>query len=192
MISWLKGTIENKESSGVTLNVNGVGYRVFMLLSQLEDMKVGATTELHIHMYQRETGSELYGFKDVVTRQFFEQLISISGVGPKGALGVLEQARPDDIKKAITHGDAAVLTKVSGIGKKTAERIIVELKNKVQISGTPIDADIEHLASALEALTQLGYTKAEARQALGRLAKDVITTEDKVREALKLLGRAKA
>ncbi|MFC1662603.1 Holliday junction branch migration protein RuvA [Patescibacteria group bacterium] len=194
MINWLKGSVIDKNSKAITLNVNGVGYLVFVLSEDLLKINENDTVALFIHTYQRETGSELYGFSDQETRQFFEQLISISGVGPKGGLGILEQADAQDIKKAVVHGDPAVLTKVSGIGKKTAERIIVELKSKIidtDSDGEIAGIDMSIAADSVEALIQLGYTKKEARDAMRQVAKEHTSTEDIIREALKILGAPK-
>ncbi|MFH0952673.1 MAG: Holliday junction branch migration protein RuvA [Patescibacteria group bacterium] len=196
MISWLAGLIKYKDDDSIVLDVKGVGYQVFMLATDFKKMSLGKEVELFIHQYQRETGSELYGFIERESQQFFKQLISISGVGPRGALGILAQAKVSDVKKAIVHGDPTVLTKVSGIGKKTAERIIVELKNKIDITsrakGANDASDIGDDASAIDALEQLGYSKFEAREAVRSLSGDASTVEEKVRQALKALGTKSA
>lgn len=193
MINWLKGTVKFKDAaeSAVTLDVNGVGYLVYVLEAELENMAVGQTTDLFINLYQRETGVELYGFASQEERDFFIQLNDVTGVGPKSALGVLKQASPSEIKRAIIHGDPGLLTKVSGIGKKTAERIILELKSKIadaEVAGEHDFSAVASAASAVDAMVKLGYTKAEARDALRAVPSEVVSAKEKVRQALKSLG----
>lgn len=190
MISWLKGTVQIKDDVSATIAIQGIGYRVFMLEQELAMMQSGAAVELFIHQYHREnSGSELYGFLQHETQLFFERLLSISGIGPKGGLGILEQASPRDLQQAIRKGDSTVLTKVSGIGKKTAERIIVELKGKIEKElGEEDTQSIADTAAAIDALTQLGYGTAEAREALQRVPSSATTVSAKVKAALQRLG----
>ena len=131
MIAYLVGTIKYKGSKSIILNVNNVGYEIFVIEPVLEKVKLDEEKDFFVHTYVREDALSLYGFESPEEKRFFELLISISGVGPKSALQTLSIARLSEIKKAILRDDPSLLKKVSGIGTKTAERIVVELKNKL-------------------------------------------------------------
>ena len=142
-----------------------------------------------MHTYVREEALDLYGFTTPEELRFFEQLISISGVGPKSAMGVLSIAGLSDIKKAIIHGDPKLLQKVSSIGKKIAERIIIELKEKINVSekeagGISITDNIQ----LLEALQALGYKEAEIRRTIQLITPEAKDISDRIKEALRLLS----
>ena len=172
----------------------GVGYQVFISGQTLEKIGEEEEIELYTYLYIRENSEELYGFLNLEEKEFFEQLLSISGVGPKGALGVLAIATIDTIKKAIIHGDPAVLIKVSGIGKKTAERVVIELKNKIDIASideTKVASSEIGDSSAIDALVGLGYSASEARDALKDVDKEIQDVEQRIKEALKILGQNK-
>jgi len=193
MISYLRGKIKVKDEKFLVLDVAGVGYQIFVSPLTLEEIKDKEEIELFTYLYLREDAMELYGFLTNEEREFFVQLLSVSGVGPKSALGVLSVARLDDVKKAIIHGDPAILTKVSGIGKKTAERVIIELKNKIDVSDLsektkPTEIEIEE-SNAIDALVKLGYSASEARDALRVVDKSIVGVENRIKEALKILGR---
>src|SRR3972149_731215 len=167
MISFVEGTIEFKAEKFVIINVAGIGYKVFSnpeILSKISEK--GANVKLWTHQYVREDALELYGFLHFAELELFETLITISGIGPKGALGVLEIAPVDTLKKAIASGDTSYLTRVSGIGRKTAEKIVLELKDKMLGKGVfSVDApELREEADALDALVQLGYSQREARE----------------------------
>lgn len=196
MISYLKGVIKLKAENFVIIDVSGVGYKVFASEETLLKVgKEGDKTELfiHLHLYAQEGKMMLYGFSTFKELEFFELLISISGVGPKVALGVLSLAPVEQIKEAVINEDTDILTKVSGVGKKTAGRIVLELKNKLdiddisKISGKTSSQGLE----CIEALTKLGYSVSEAREALKQVPKDTEEVKDKVRLALKTLGGKK-
>lgn len=178
-----------KREKDVVLDVHGVGYRVFVLPATVEQAAIEKECVLHTHLHQTENASELYGFNSPEELNFFEHLIAISGVGPKSAMGVLSVAPVRDIQQAIVQNDPSLLTRVAGIGRKTAERIIVELKEKLEklgLAGEPLDNDF---ADALDALVHLGYARNEARQALGQVAKEHRDPQMRVKEALKILGK---
>lgn len=188
MISLLKGTIESSAEKYVIIDINGIGYRVFISGNTFKNLpEKGEKVKFYTHLHVRENLMELYGFLDPEDLEFFELLISISGIGPKGALGILNVASVDTLKKAIANEESSILTKVSGIGKKTAEKIILELKSKVggEFLGKGVSVDSE----AIDALMGLGYKLKEAREALKRVPKEVEGVENRVKEALKLLGR---
>lgn len=188
MISLLKGTIESNTDKYVIVDVNGVGYKVYISGNTFKNLpKKGEKIKLYTHLHVREDMMELYGFLNQKELEFFELLISISGIGPKGALNILSVASVDTIKKAIVNEESSLLTKVYGIGKKTAEKIILELKTKIgdEFLGGEGSVDDE----AIDGLVGLGYKLREAREALKKVPKEVEGVENRVREALKLLGR---
>jgi Holliday junction DNA helicase RuvA len=133
----------------------------------------------------REDALDLFGFSEYQELEFFQMLLSVSGIGPRSALTILGIATTETLKKAIGSGDISYLTKISGIGKKTAEKIVIELRDKLEDSGA--DSNLQGELDALEALKSLGYSQAEAREALKKVKSDA-DTNTKVREALKILG----
>jgi len=194
MIGYLRGKLKYKNDRFIILDVAGVGYQIFITNQALEEIGDKEDIELYTYLYVRESTQELYGFLRYEEKEFFEQLLGISKVGPKGALGILNVASLDTIKKAIIHGDPAILMKVSGIGKKTAERVVVELKNKIDVVGIDESkvspSDIGDNA-AIDALVGLGYSASEAREALKEVDKEITDIEKRIKEALKILGQNK-
>jgi len=192
MIASLTGKIQLKTEKSVIIEVNGTGYEIFAPLVFLEKIKTGSTTTVYTHLHVREDAMELYGFSTPAELAFFKLLIGVSGIGPKSAIAILSLASVSDLKKAISHGDASLLTKVSGIGKKTAARLIVELKTKVdRLDGTIGAVEAENLGDnqAIDGLVHLGYSAREARDALQQVGADITQVKDRVRAALKLLGK---
>jgi len=188
MISLLKGIIESNTDKFVIVDVNGVGYKVYISGNTFKNLpKKGQEIKLYTHLYVRENAMDLYGFLNPEELEIFELLISIPGIGPKGALSVLTVVSIETLKKAIANEESAVLTKVSGIGKKMAEKIVLELKTKIgdEFIGKEASPDSE----AIDALMSLGYKLKEAREALKKVPKKVEGIENRVREALKVLGR---
>lgn len=187
MIGSLKGTISHKSSNYIILETNGVGYKVFIPPTLLFTLKVGQPLSLVIYTHVREDQFTLFGFQSLPELEFFELLLTVSGVGPKSALGIMSLESLDMIKSAIVSEDPSVFTKVSGVGRKTAERVIVELKEKLktEILAAPIAK--EH-SEALDALVALGYSQSEARDALKELPSDG-DLQSKVKAALKKLNR---
>lgn len=191
MISYLEGKILDKDEKLFILNAGGVGYKIYShsgILGKIAD--IGGKTEIWTHLYVRENALELYGFLEKEELDFFEMLISISGIGPKSALGILETASVKNLKQAIVSEDEAFFTKMSGIGRKTAERLILELKNK--LAKTVIlekGSGFRETGDAFEALVALGYAQSDIRKALNDLPKNLKTVEEKVKETLKRLGK---
>lgn len=191
MISYLNGKIIDRNEKFFVLNVGGVGYKIYShgrILDMIPD--AGAGAEIWAHLYVRENALELYGFLEKEELDFFEMLISISGIGPKSALGVLETAPVKNLKQAIVSEDETFFTKVSGIGRKTAERLILELKGK--LAKTVVlekDSSFKETGDAFEALVSLGYRQSDTRKVLNNLPKSLKTVEEKVKEALKRLSR---
>ncbi|HBA36744.1 TPA: Holliday junction branch migration protein RuvA [Candidatus Falkowbacteria bacterium] len=191
MISFLRGRAIAKTLNYVVLETGDIGYRIYAGENLLNDLKVGAEAEVYTHHHVREEADDLYGFKTAEDLELFELLLTVSGVGPKSALGVLSLATADDIKEAIARDDAGLLTKVAGIGKKTAERVVLELKNKIVRIGGAVTATLTGPGGSdeLEALMSLGYSLSEARSALNAVGSDVKDSGERVKEALKKMAR---
>jgi len=189
VIAKLKGKIEYLKDNYAVIDVNGVGYKVFVTVYTFGKISGKEDIELYIHTHIREENLDLYGFVTSEELDMFELLISISGIGPKAATGILAIADPKTIRAAILNEDPSILTKVSGVGKKTAERVILELRNKIadmpseDKEGAVADSD------AMEALTSMGYSVAEARDALKSVSTDIKDVGERVKEALKNLGK---
>ena len=201
MISGLEGVIELKGERFVVLSTGGVSYRVFVSPETLRKIpekgqKINPSApprvKLWTHLYQREDTQELYGFLHFAELEFFETLIQISGIGPKSGLGVMSVAPLDTLKKAIASGDTSYLIKVSGIGRKTAEKIILELRDKMAGKGVgAIDIpELKEESDALDALVTLGYSQFEARDALSAVPKEIRGASERVKAALKRLGQS--
>lgn len=190
MISHLKGIIIHKDLRFVVVSANGVGYKVSITSDTLSKIgTLGKEASFWTYLAVRENALDLYGFTSQEELSFFELLITISGIGPKTALGILNAATIDTLKNAITSGDTSHLTKVSGIGKKNADKIVLELKDKIgSIEGTSA-SHLHHESDVLEALTSLGYSQSAVRDALKKIPKDVTDTSARVKAALKILGR---
>ena len=191
MISYLDGIVQFKSDKCAVINVGGVGYKAFIGVNVLQKIpEKGGAVKLWTNEHVREDSRELYGFLQYAELEFFEVLIQISGIGPKSALGILAIAPLDTLKKAIAAGDTSYLTRVSGIGRKTAEKIVLELKEKLAGRGVIVDApELKDEADALEALVSLGYASRDARDALGEVAAEVRSVEKRIKEALRHLGK---
>ncbi|MFA5000105.1 MAG: Holliday junction branch migration protein RuvA [Patescibacteria group bacterium] len=192
MISFLRGQIIHKTNNYFILEASNIGYQVFAGENFLADLKLGATLEVFTHHRVREEASDLYGFKTAADLELFELLLTVSGVGPKSALGVLAIASADDVKETIIRGDAALLTKVSGIGKKTAERLVLELKNKIirtGAAGAVLNSAVTLGSDEIDALIALGYSLADAREALNAIGPEIEDSGERVKAALKKIGR---
>jgi len=195
MIVNLSGVLLEKEPGHCVIDVGGVGYGVRVSLSTFSKLPdAGCEVRLPIHTYVREDQLVLYGFATAAERGLFCKLISISGVGPKIALAVLSGLSPDDLVEAISSGDAARLSGIPGIGKKTASRMIVELKgmlpDDLRIGGAS-GATRSIRGDAVSALMNLGYSKAQAESALDKVEfTDDTTIEEAIRTSLKELCKA--
>jgi holliday junction DNA helicase RuvA len=190
MIGFIKGNIQYKSSNYIIAETGGVGYKIFLPGGLLFGLKAGQSLELFIHTFVREEQITLYGFQTQEELEFFELLITVSGVGPKSALGIMSLASLDMIKSAIASEDPAVFTKVAGIGKKTAERVIVELKEKIKTQAEESSSGTAQSHSdALDVLIALGYTNQEARNALKSVPQGTEDLQEKVKLALKQLNK---
>jgi Holliday junction DNA helicase RuvA len=188
MIAQLNGEVARKDGRGIVLDVHGVGYRVHVVKEHGEKLTVGAKVSLLTYLAVRETALDLYGFANTEALDYFELLITVPGIGPKSALAVLSLAGPEVLRRAILADDTTYLTRVSGIGRKSAEKIIVTLKDKLGRLATGEAGLLSDEVEAMEALQSLGYTLAEAREALKHIPATASDTGEKVKAALKLLG----
>jgi len=188
MIAKLTGKIEYSNDKWIIVDVSGVGYKVFLTAFTLGRLTGKSEGSFFIYTYVREDILALYGFINIEEKEMFELLISISGIGPKAALGILSIADPISIRTAILNNDATILTKVSGVGKKTAERVILELQNKV--ADMPLEDRKDALVDSetIEALMSMGYTAFQARESLKLIPKDIESIEEKIKFALKEIG----
>jgi Holliday junction DNA helicase RuvA len=187
MIRHLTGHITQKMSNSIVLDVSGVGYQVFVS-PPTSQLLAGDTASLWIHMAVRETSMELFGFIENEELELFEMLLDVSGVGPRSALAITAVASIDTLKRAIGQGDISHLTSVSGIGKRTAEKIVVELKDKLAALGWDDEhGGLQQDLDVVEALAALGYGKPEIRVALKNIPESMTGTNERIREALKHL-----
>jgi Holliday junction DNA helicase RuvA len=187
MISRLRGEVVARSATGVVLDVGGVGYLVNPTASARQRAERGGEVVLETYLQVREDVLQLFGFADAAERDLFELLLSVQGVGPKVALAIVSGSSPDELRRAIALEDTARFQAIPGIGKKTAERVVLELKEKLGSVGetqaaSPL-APKTHLV-ARDALVELGYSLAEAETALAGTDPDA-APEERVREALR-------
>jgi Holliday junction DNA helicase RuvA len=190
MIATLHGKIQSRTDDSLVVNIGGIGFRVRVPSTTLANLgAVGSDVELFTHLRVREDELSLYGFASEDELRLFETLMTVSGIGPKVAMNVISSASIDTLRVAIAQGNVDVLTAIPGIGKKTAQRLALELKGKVDVSGlgavselTAVDADV------VDALINLGYSAAEAARAARSVPSTAKTIEDRVRVALQYLG----
>ncbi len=182
MIGYLKGNIIHQESKFVILDVGGVGYKVFTHTALLENQPT-TSAEFWTYLAVRENALDLYGFHSQAELTFFELLLTVSGIGPKSAISIISTAPFGNLYQGIVTGDIVYLTKVCGIGKKNAEKIILELKDKMIESVAGATTYAQGDADTLEALLSLGYSERDAREALKKTTGS--STEEKLRSALK-------
>jgi holliday junction DNA helicase RuvA len=190
MIGHLEGKILHKKDDYVILSVAGVGYKVRLSTLPLQACKEGVTKSFYTHLAVRENSLDLYGFTSQEDLDFFEMLISVSGIGPRSGLAILSMATVETLRLAIGSGDTSYLTKVSGIGRKTAEKIVLELRDKLSaFSETATGTSLVEETEALEALKTMGYSHVEAREALRTAPEGTLSTNDRLKEALKRLSK---
>lgn len=188
MISYLRGKVLEKGLKHCVLDVNGLGYKVYTTDEILKTLKMDAEVSFWTHLAVREDALDLYGFAEKDSLGLFQLLINISGIGPKTAIGIVNVSNPLSLRRAVSSGDLAYLTKVSGIGRKLAEKIILELREKLSEFGEEEHGDLKGETDALEALRALGYSEREARDVLKKISGENLSAGDKVKKALKLLG----
>ena len=195
MIASIRGQVTLIKETYIVVETGGIGYKVFVAGSVLTASRLGEEVSLNIYHNITESSQALYGFHTTDEQEFFEMLLTINGIGPKVAISVLNAASLNDIREAVISNNPEILTNISGIGKKTAERIVLELKNKITIGdvrpiGTKsIDVGSHANMDVYEALIKLGYNAVEARTALKMVDQSIKEPEKKLKAALKSLGR---
>ncbi len=191
MIAHLSGTIAEKFGAGsIVIDVRGVGYEVSVSAGDFDAVALGQDAKFYTYHHVREQAEELFGFSSLAAKKLFEMLITVQGVGPKAALAILSLGDAEQVRNAIANADSAFVQKAAGVGKKTAERVVVDLSDKVGLpthygrADTPVQVELNTSDEALEALMALGYTLADATKALENV--DVsLPTAQRVTEALK-------
>lgn len=192
MISHIKGIIDEKFSGSVIVDVNGVGYEVMVPLSDYDSARLGEEKKFFTYHAVRENAEELYGFSSLAAKRLFELLISVQGIGPKAGIAILSLADAEEVRNAIANADAGFISKASGVGKKSAERVIVDLSDKVGApsrygaSEVKVGTAVSHAEpdEALDALMALGFTLKEATAALEGVDAS-LSTEERIKLALK-------
>lgn len=184
------GKVAEKFNGLLIVDVHGVGYEVSVALGDYEKASLGDEIKLYTHHYIREQSQELFGFSSLAAKKLFEMLITVQGVGPKAALAILSLGDAENVRNAIANSDSTFVQKASGVGKKTAERVVVDLSDKVGLpthygrKENPVQTELNTADEALEALMALGYTLADAAKALEGI--DVnLPTGQRVTEALR-------
>jgi holliday junction DNA helicase RuvA len=191
MIYSISGKLAVKESNFIVTETGGLGLKLFASKRTIEALPpVGTEVKFFCHLHVREDALDLFGFTTPDELEFFEMLISVSGVGPKSALSILDIAQLDELSAAIKEGRPDLLTRAAGIGRKTAERVIIELKTKVHSSrsGSVVEK-METDSDLVEALMSLGYHRDQARAALAKVDESITGTEARLRAALAALSR---
>ena len=186
MIAKLTGVVEERLDDAVIVGIAGVGYEVFVTTDDLGAARTGESASFYIYEQIREDAHNLYGFRVLAAKQLFVQLIGISGIGPKVAMAVLSATSIDRLKQAIVAGDPELLRGVSGVGKKTAERIIIELRGKVDGLAGGLTSSTD---PAYQALVGLGYSAAQAAEAVAGLPAVLVDDQARIKAALQGLAR---
>ena len=181
-----------KKDNFFVVDIGGLGMKIQSSFNVLKSLpQVGETVNAFTHLHVREDALELYGFLDESELNLFQLLIGISGIGPKSAMGILGVEKVEKVKAAISEGRSELLTKASGIGKKTAERIVLELGGRLRQDGSrKIVGLMESDFDIADALVNLGYTKSQAKEALSKVDSKISGVEDRIKEALKFLKNA--
>ena len=189
MIATLSGKISEETNEAVVVESSGVGYGVFVDFEDYGALNVGQTAKLYIHEHIRENAHDLYGFTKLENKALFEQLLSVNGVGPKMALAILSVASAAHVRSAIAGGDTKFISQAPGVGKRVAERVVVDLKDKVGLAASEsatefLSATANPNDEALQGLVALGYSVNDAAEALAKINKK-LKPEERIKAALK-------
>lgn len=202
MISYIKGTVSLTEEGGIILECSGIGYRISMPASSLYKLSEGDEATVYTYMYVKEDGISLYGFMTAAEEAMFELLIGVSGIGPKGALAILSSISVADLKMAVAAEDSKLIASAKGVGNKTAQKIVLELKGKMEkevfaqvpykgsggLTGTAGSRTNSAQSSAIDVLEALGFSRQAAVRAVNSVAgSEKLTSEAIVNEALKVI-----
>ncbi len=192
MISYLQGTVSKIEEELIIVESNNIGYGIFTSLNTIDNVNLNEDIKIHTHLYVREDKINLFGFLTEEELYMFEKLIKISGVGPKAAIAILSISNVKNLKREIANENIDYLKKASGIGKKTAGKIILELKDKMDVvfdDSDVFETNTNISGSFVEnALIQLGFNKMEIRKALSKIKSEGKQEEQIIKEALKMMG----
>lgn len=189
MIAHVSGKVAEKFAGSIIIDVAGVGYEVAVALGDYEQLTLEDTVKLYTYHHVREQAEELFGFSSLAAKKMFELLITVQGIGPKAALAILSLGTAETVRNAIANSDAVYVAKASGVGKKTAERVVVDLADKVGLpthygSTMPAQTELNVNDEALEALMALGYTLSDATKALEGIDTK-LSTNERITRALK-------
>ena len=198
MFAYIKGSLEEKGNNYVVIEVSGIGYKIFMSETAISKMcDLGETIKVHTYYYVREDNISLYGFLTKEELKMFELLLSVSGIGAKSAITMLSNISPSSFALAVISNDVNSLKKIPGVGPKSAQRIILELKDKlktqqaIEEESLEIKVEIqksENVSEAMEALQILGYNKREVEKAFEKIANTDVSVEELIKKALSLLS----
>lgn len=198
MFAYIKGSLEQKSNNYVVIDVGGIGYKIFMATKAIETLgEIGKVVKVHTHYYVREDNISLYGFNTNEELRMFELLLQVSGIGAKSAIAMLSEISPSSFALAVISDDISQLVKIPGIGKKTAARIVLELKDKLKTEEAITKTEEEKLSitneeetsEAIAALQVLGYTKREIEKALENVDTKNLQLEEIIKQGLKNLAR---
>ena len=198
MFAYIKGSLEQKSNNYVVIDVGGIGYKIFMATKAIEALgEIGEVVKVHTHYYVREDNISLYGFNTNEELRMFELLLQVSGIGAKSAIAMLSEISPSSFVLAVISDDISQLVKIPGIGKKTAARIVLELKDKLKTEEAITKTEEvklsitneEETSEAIAALQVLGYTKREIEKALENVDTKNLQLEEIIKQGLKNLAR---
>lgn len=189
MIAVLTGKISEKIGDQVVIECGGVGYGLFVAFEDFGSLNAGEEAKLYIYEHIREAAHDLFGFRNLETKRLFEQLLSVNGVGPKMALAIMSIANSGQVRKAIAGGDTKFISQATGVGKRVAERVVVDLKDKVGLAADENATDFLTTTAdpndeALQGLVALGYSVQDAAEALKNVD-EKLSAEDRIKQALK-------
>ena len=198
MFAYIKGSLEQKSNNYVVIDVGGIGYKIFMATKAIENLgEIGQVVKVHTHYYVREDNISLYGFNTNEELRMFELLLQVSGIGAKSAIAMLSEISPSSFALAVISDDISQLVKIPGIGKKTAARIVLELKDKLKTEESITKTEEvklsitneEETSEAIAALQVLGYTRREIERALENVDTKNLQLEEIIKQGLKNLAR---
>ena len=200
MFAYINGMLVNKEINAVVVETGGIGYRIFMPSNCIRNLpEIGANVKIHTYYYVREDNISLFGFNTLEELKMFELLLSVSGIGAKSAVVMVSEMNPSNFALSVISGDVSGLVKIPGIGNKTAQRIILELKDKLKTESAIVKAETEiddsidrgnnSIEEAIAALQVLGYQKREVQNALAKIQVQDMSVEDVIKKALVILSK---
>ena len=188
MIGKIKGKVSYKEDAWLILDTGSVGYKIFVEKDLHSQTKDDEELSLWTYLAVREKALDLYGFETAEKLKLFELLVSVSGIGPKSALSILDVASPTSLRQAVVSGETSPLTEVAGIGKKNAEKIIIELRGKLKLKEGEVLSTKNSDSEVYEALTSLGYSAKDAREVITKIPNKDEDTQNRIKAALKIIG----